>query len=179
MIIGIDASTVATGFAAGGPKDGSPRGGVWKLSGCDELGGKFDHTILNLGRSMMETARVMRPIAFYIEAPFTTIDREHSRQTAAALAQLTGGMRLAAALVQARVELCAVFNVRKTFGLDPYLGGREAKAIVMAKLDAWGWTYADDNEADAKLTWAYGMKCEYPGWAPNAPLLFDDVRVQA
>lgn len=179
MIFAIDGSTVKTGFAHGGPSDPSPRGGVWKLPGASELGGVFDHTLANVGRSIMEHCRLLRPRAVYIEAPMEKVDREHSAATAAALIQLAGGMRMAVALVQCRVELCATFNVRKTFGVDPYLRDRAAKLAVMAKLTEWGWTYSDDNEADAKLTWAYGTQREYPGWAPNAPLLFDDVRVQA
>lgn len=178
MLIGLDASTVATGFATGGPQDAAPRGGVWKLPGADELGGKFDITLARAGQSIMELSRMLRPRAVYIEAPLDLIDRRHSAATAAALMQLAGGMRMAIALVQARVELCAIHNVRKAFGVDPYLPGDLAKKAVMARCDALGWTYADDNEADAKATWAYGMGQEYPGWKPNQPLLFEG-RAQA
>ena len=101
------------------------------------------------------------------------VDREHSAAAAAALIQLAGGMRMAASLVHCRVELRATFNVRKAFGVDPFLRDAAAKAAVMAKLDEWGWSYKDDNEADAKLLWAFGMKEEYSGWRPNQPLLFD------
>lgn len=173
MIIGIDASTVATGFAHGGEQDAFPRGGVWDLPGCDEVGGKFDVTLARVGQSIMELSRLLRPRAVYIEAPLDVIDRKHSAATAAALMQLAGGMRMAIALVQARVELCAIHNVRKAFGVDPYLPSELAKKAVMARCDALGWSYKDHNEADAKATWHYGMKQEYPGWSPTQPQLFE------
>ena len=98
----------------------------------------------------MELSKLLRPRAVYIEAPLDVIDRRHSAATAAALMQLAGALRMAIALVQVRVELCAVHNVRKDFGIDPYLTTDLAKKAVMARCDALGWTYADDNEADAK-----------------------------
>lgn len=176
MIFGIDASTVATGFAHGGPLDTLPRGGVWKLPGCDEEGGKFDVTLKRVGQSLMEMAKLLKPRAIYIEAPLDLIDRRHSAASAAALMQMAGALRMAIALVDARVELCAIHNVRKTFGVNPYLPSEQAKDAVMARCSDLGWTYQDDNEADAKATWHYGMKREYPGWVPNQPLLFTNER---
>lgn len=176
MIIGIDGSTVASGFAFGGPQDCGPRGGTWKLPGADEQ--VFDRTITMLGNSIMQLARMVKPTAIYIEAPFAKIDREHSEHAAVALMQLAGGMRLAAGLVQCRVELIAVYNVRKYFIGTGYLSRDEAKPRVMEKCKALGWTYSDDNESDAKAVWAYGMSIEHPGWRPNAPQLFDEGRVQ-
>lgn len=177
MLIGIDASTVATGFATGGPKDAGPRGGVWKLPGADEVGGKFDVTLARVGQSIMELSRLLRPRAVYIEAPLDLIDRKHSAASAAALMQLAGGLRMAIALVQVRVELCAVHNVRKAFGVDPFLPSDEAKKAVMARCDQLGWTYGGHDEADAKACWHYGMTKEYPGWKANAPLLFDQGKI--
>lgn len=175
-VIGVDASTVATGFAAGGPLDAVPRGGVWRLPGCDELGGQFDMTLKRTGQSIMELSKMLRPRAAYVEAPLDLIDRKHAAATAAALMQLAGAVRMAFALVHVRVVLCATHNVRKGFGVDPYLPTEKAKAAVQAQCDRLGWTYADDNEADAKATWHYGMRQEYPSWRPNAPQLFDAAR---
>lgn len=179
MITGVDASTVATGYAFGGPQDAGPRGGVWKLPGADELGGKFDMTLMKTGQSVMELSRLLRPRAAYIEAPLDLIDRKHSAATAAALMQLAGALRMSFALVKVRVVLCAVHNVRKAFGVNPYLPSEEAKAAVQARCDDLGWTYDDHNVADAKATWAYGMMQEYPGWKPNQPLLFETGSAQA
>jgi hypothetical protein len=178
VIFGIDASTVATGYAHGGPQDAVPRGGVWKLPGCDELGGKFDVTLKRVGQSLMENAKLLKPRAIYIEAPLDLIDRRHSAATAAALMQMAGALRMAIALVDARVELCAIHNVRKTFGVNPFLLSEQAKKAVMARCDELGWSYQDDNEADAKATWHYGMKQEYPGWVPNQRQLFNSSTIQ-
>lgn len=149
------------------------------MPGCDELGGKFDITLKRVGQSVMELSKLLKPRAIYIEAPLDLIDRRHSAATAAALMQLAGALRMAIALVEARVELCAIHNVRKAFGVDPYLPSDKAKAAVMARCDAFGWTYADDNEADAKACWHYAMVREYPGWKPNQPQLFDQARARA
>lgn len=172
MIIGIDGSTKATGYAFGGDQDALPRGGVWTTPGCDEMGGKFDITLGNLGRSIMEVSKLLRPRAIYIEGPMDEIDREHSRATWAALMQLTGGMRTAAALVQCRVELVSVYNVRKFFIGTGRLPGEIAKKKVQERCTELGWEFKDHNHADALATWAFGMSREYPGWAPNQRLLF-------
>lgn len=177
VIFGMDTSTVATGFGHGGPSDGGPRGGVWEFPGSDELGGKFDMTLMKTGQSIMEMSKVLHPRAAYVEAPLDLIDRRHSAASAAALMQLAGAVRMAFALVHVRVVLCAVHNVRKAFGVNPYLPSDEAKAAVQAKCDALGWTYKDHNEADAKATWHYGMLQEYPGWKANQPLLFQQGQV--
>lgn len=176
MIFGIDASTTITGYCFGDQTQPGPRGGVWTFPGADELGGKFDMTLMKTGQSVMELSRLLRPRAAYIEAPLDLIDRKHSAATAAALMQLAGALRMSFALVKVRVVLCAVHNVRKAFGVNPYLPSDEAKAAVQARCDVLGWTYADHNEADAKATWAYGMIQEYPGWKPNQPQLFEAER---
>jgi hypothetical protein len=177
VILAIDASTTATGYAHGGAQDALPRGGVWKLPGADEL--VLGRTITMLGQSIMETARCVKPTVIYVEAPFAKIDREHSEQTAIALMQLAGGMRLVAGLLACRIELVAVYNVRKYFIGEGFLSREQAKARVMDRCNDLGWSYQDDNESDAKAVWAYGMSREVPGWRPNAPQLFDEGRKQA
>lgn len=177
MILAIDASTVATGYAFGGASDPLPRGGVWRLPGADEQ--VLGRTITMLGQSIMEHARMLKPAAIYVEAPFAKIDREHSEQTAVALMQLAGGMRLAAGLLACRIELVAVYNVRKYFIGEGFLSREPAKARVMDRCRDLGWSFQDDNQADANALWAYGMAREVQGWKPNAPQLFDEGRKQA
>jgi Holliday junction resolvasome RuvABC endonuclease subunit len=171
MILGVDASAVATGYAFGGPQDAMPRGGVWKTPGCDEH--LFDRTLGMLASSVIAQSQVIKPKAIYLEAPFAKIDREHSEATAIALMQITGAVRAAANMARIKIHLCSVFNVRKFFIGTGFLSRDEAKPRVMAKCKALGWSFADDNEADAKATWAYGMWRENPHWLPNQPLLFD------
>ncbi|WP_298800021.1 hypothetical protein [uncultured Devosia sp.] len=170
MILAYDASTVAMGFAHGGPVDPAPRGGVWKLAGCDEH--LFDHTLGSVGRSLVQQVQFLRPRAVYLEAPMSKVDRNHSEASAAALAQMTGGIRMQLGMLHIRVVMCSVFNVRKAFGVNPYLPRKEAKEAVQSLCDNLGWSYANDDESDAKAVWAYGMAREYPGWKPNQPQLF-------
>jgi hypothetical protein len=132
-----------------------------------------------LGTSIMQLARLVKPTVIYVEAPFAKIDRHHSEQTAIALMQLAGGMRLAAGILQCRIELCAVYNVRKFFIGEGFLSREPAKARVMDRCRELGWSFKDDNQADANALWAYAMAREVQGWRPNAPQLFDEARKQA
>lgn len=171
MLIGIDGSTRATGFAFGGPEDGSPRGGCWTLPGSDE--GVFDLTLARVTESLGDLCRMVRAQHVMIEAPLLLVDETHSAHTAMALIQLTGAIRAVAKRCGAKVSLVAVSTVRKHFIGTGSLKRAEAKRAVMDRCRLLGWEHGgDDNRADAMAVWAYGMALKYPSWAPKATPLF-------
>jgi len=172
VLIGIDGSTTKTGFSFGGPNDGSPRGGVWKLPGADEL--VFDRTLASVGDSMSMLIRMIRATHVVIEAPLLLNDSQHAAHTAMALIQLTGAMRAAATRAGCRVSLVAVSTVRKHFIGHGRLPGAQAKRAVQDRCRQLGWAFEDDNDADAKAVWAWGMAKYYPEWAPRGTPLFAD-----
>lgn len=170
MLLAIDGSTVRTGFAIGGPGDVRPRGGVWKLPGCDEL--VFDTTLATVAECVMLTAQACKAEWCCIEAPLDIIDRYHSAVTAMALMQLTGAIRAGAKRAGCKIDLVSVRQARRHFIGTGYLDGDTAKTLVMKRCRELGWTYQDDNQADANAVWAFGMSRHYPKHAPETTALF-------
>lgn len=173
MLIGIDGSTTATGFAFGGVHDGAPRGGVWKLPGADEM--VFDRTLASAGESLSHLIRLVKAERVCIEAPLLLNDSVHAAHTAMALIQLTGAFRAAAHRAGCKVTLVSVSTCRKHFIGHGRLPGKEAKRAVQRRCDQLGWTYQDDNHADSLAVWSYGMSLHYPKWAPRSTPLFADL----
>lgn len=170
MLIGIDASTTATGYAFGGMSDAAQRGGCWKLPGADEQ--VFDKTLARATESVSDLCKMLRAKHVVIEAPLLLVDNR-SAHTAMALIQLTGAIRAAARRAGARVTLCAASTVRKHFIGKGNLKSDEAKAAVMARCAELGWPFENDNNrADANAVWAYGMGLHYPAWSVNNSPLF-------
>lgn len=165
MLIAVDPNSKATGFSFGGPGDGAPRGGVWTLPGADEH--VFDRTLRLAGDSLTELARMVKAKHVVIEAPLLLIDRYHSTDAAAALIQMTGALRGAADRAGCRVTLIAVSTVRKAFIGNGRLPGAEAKAAVQRQCRLLGWSYADDNVADAHAIWMWAMSNFHPTWSPS------------
>ena len=169
-MIALDASTVATGFAFGGPGDGVPRGGVWKLPGADEL--VFDRTLSIVAESLSALAKMLKADHVAIEAPLLMVGPNHRAQTAMVLIQLTGALRAAAHRAGCRVHLISVQSARAHFIGHGRLPRDEAKAAVQARCKALGWPFADDNQADACAVWSLAMARIYPKWAPQTGPLF-------
>lgn len=166
MLIGIDGSTVRTGFAFGGIENGSPKGGVWRMPGADEI--VFDKTLGGIYESVSILARNVGAEHVCVEAPLLLSDKDHAAHTAMSLIQLTGAIRAAASRAGCKVHLVAVSTVRKHFIGVGNLPGKEAKRRVQERCRQLGWSFEDDNQADANAVWAYGMARFYPKWAPNA-----------
>lgn len=178
MLIAIDASTTATGYAFGGPDDGSPKGGVWKLPGAEEH--VFDTTLARAADSVSDLCRMLKAHHVVIEAPLMIVGNQNSAHTAMALMQLTGAVRAAAKRAGADVHLVGVSTVRKHFVGKGNLKKSEAKGIVMERCLLLGWDIgSDNNRADAAAVWAWGMSRYYPRWAPCGTPLFSAGRQMA
>jgi Holliday junction resolvasome RuvABC endonuclease subunit len=112
LLIALDASTTATGFSFGGPKNGSPRGGVWRLPGAAvEV---FDLTLCRAGESLKQLCQMIGATDVAIEAPLFLGEGSNSH-TIAALMQLTGALRCVAKMAGCDVRLYGSSTVRKTF----------------------------------------------------------------
>lgn len=170
MLIGIDGSTTATGFAFGGVNDGAPKGGTWKLPGASEE--VFDLTLARVSDSVASLARLIRAERICIEAPLLLADAEHSAHTAMALIQLTGAIRSAAKRAGCEVTLTAVSTVRKHFINHGRLPRVEAKLAVQARCKLLGWSFVDGDHADANAVWCWGMSHFYKSWSPQGTPLF-------
>ena len=170
MLIGIDASTTATGFAFGGPNDGKPKGGVWKGMGANEL--VFDQTLASMSESLSLLARAVKAQRVCIEAPLLINDHAGAAHTTMALIQLTGALRAAAKRAGCLVTLVAVSTVRKHFIGVGNMPSAKAKDAVQKRCDQLGWTYQGHDHADANAVWCWGMSSFFPKWSPNGTPLF-------
>lgn len=170
MILAIDASTTKTGFAFGGPHDGAPKGGVWKLPGAEDH--TFPLTCARLGRSITELCRMLKIEHVAVEKPIVAMGANNAAHTMVALMKLTGGIITVAAMTGASVSEPAISTVRKHFIGQGNLRSQDAKRAVMERCRLLGWPYQDDNQADANAVWAFAMAQRYPSWAPQSTPLF-------
>lgn len=175
-LLGLDASTIALGFALGGPKDGAPKSGVTKLPGADEM--VFDRTLTLAYETVAGLCKMIKAEHVYIEAPIAVMGSMNAVHTMVALLELTGALRVAATRSGASVSLPAISTIRKFFVGNGRLPKSEAKPIIMERCRVLGWDHGGDhNRADAMACWALGMSLRYPTWAPKATPLFGQGRV--
>lgn len=171
MLLAIDASSTATGYAFGGPKNGAPRGGVWKLPGADEH--VLDMTLGRASESIIQLCGLIKAEHVAIETPLMVMGNNASAHTLMALMQLTGAIRAAAHRAGCSVQMCAISSVRKHFIGRGNMKSAEAKAAVQDRCRLLNWDYGDSNDrSDANAVWAYAMSRRYPEWAPKATPLF-------
>lgn len=171
MLIGLDASTTAIGYAFGGPKNGAPRSGVWPLPGADEH--SLDRSIKRGVQSLWELGRMLKIEHVFIEAPFNNVGDGGSAHAAMVLTQMAGALRGVALLMGATVDLKAVSTVRKHFIGQGNLKASVAKPLVFERCRVLGWDCGDSyDRSDACAVWALGMSLKYPTWAPNSAPLF-------
>lgn len=169
MLLAIDASTTASGYAFGGKTDGAPRGGTWILPGASD--DVLDITLGRIGESVSELCRMIRCEHVAIEAPLF-LGEGSNAHTIGALMQLTGAIRCVAKRAGCTINLYGSSTVRKTFIGKGNLKSKEAKQQVMDRCRLLGWAFQDDNQADANAVWCHAMSLRYPTWAPLQTPLF-------
>lgn len=165
MLLALDIAT-RTGWALGGPSDGSPRTGTWKLPGLDDM--QLDRSLQVLDDSITGLCKIARVEIVAIEAPLMMQNR--SAHTALGLISCAAVARCAAQRHGARIVMAQVQTVRRHF-----VGhGRpdDPKRAVMDRCKLLGWTVADDNAADAAALWSFAMSANYRHWAPKSTPLF-------
>lgn len=170
-MLGLDLSTVRTGWALGDAASITPRLGVWKLPGASE--DVIDHTLGGCFESIATLCKVAKVRDVVIEAPIIVFDR--SAHTAQALIQLTGAARAAAHLAGARVRLVAVQTVRRHFIGHGGMKSKDAKQAVLDRCRQLGWAVELHDAADAGAVWHYGMCTLNPTWAARSTPMFASV----
>ena len=170
MLLALDCSTVATGFSFGGPKDGSPKGGVWRLPGAEDH--VFPMTCGRLARSIMDLCKMLKVEHVAIEKPIIAMGAKNAAHTMRALLELTGAAKAAANMAGASVSEPAIGSIRKSFIGVGNLNSAAAKAAVQARCKQLGWAFQDGNHADSNALWCHAMSLRYPAWAPLQTPLF-------
>lgn len=171
MLLALDLSSVATGFAFGDESCGAPKTGVWRLPGAaDDV---FDRTLSVLGESIVSLCRVIKAKWVAIEAPIIAYGSEKNRSahTAATMLLLTGVARGAAYTATKRnASLVASSTVRKHFVGQGFPDN--PKQAVLARCRLLGWQVEQHDAADAAALFAYEMSVHEPKWAPRSTPLF-------
>lgn len=158
--LGLDLSTVRTGFAFGGAGDVSPRVGVWRMPGAKPE--VIDRMLSGLGESIANLFKMVRFTDVAIEAPIQPSEGSNNH-TIVALAQAAGVARATAHRCGARVHMVASSTVRKHFIGHGRVPSAEAKEAVVARCRALGWAVDNHDAADAAATWSWLMATRYPG----------------
>lgn len=166
MLLALDINSNRTGYMFGGPKDGQPRGGVWRLSGGEDL----PRACGGLYNAISALAGLIHPNIVAIEAPLQMSER--SAHTALVLISLFGAASAAGNNARARVIPAHIGTWRKHFIGRGNLPGAEAKAQTLARCHLLGWKAENDDEGDACGVWSWGMATHYPQWAPKSTPLF-------
>jgi hypothetical protein len=169
VLLALDLSSVATGFAFGDASYAAPKTGVWKLPGAAE--DVFDRTLSVLGESIIALCRVIRAKRVIVEAMIPQMHQGSSAHTQAALAQLTGvACGAGYTATKQAVGRHAVSTVRKHFCGVGF--PEKPKYAVMEACRVLGWQVAEHNAGDAAALWSYGMSLLHPKWAPRSTPLF-------
>ena len=169
MLIGIDGSSVRTGFAVGGEQSERPRTGVWELPGAADH--VFDRTLGVAAQSLAALIRLTGAKAVCVESPIM-VSSGSNAHSIAALLQLYGAFRSVIHQCGARFIPAHSATVRKFFVGNGALKSAEAKDAVMRRCEQLGWDFSGHDAADAAATWAYGMSIVYPAWSPLSTPLF-------
>jgi hypothetical protein len=171
VLLALDLSSVATGFAFGDGSYTAPKVGVWRLPGAaDDV---FDRTLSVLGESILQLCRVIKATRVAIEAPIIAYGSQKNRSahTAATMLLLTGVARGAAYTATKRnAALVASSTVRKHFVGHGFPDN--PKKAVMDRCRLLGWQIDSHDAADAAALFAYDMAVHEPKWAPRSTPLF-------
>jgi Holliday junction resolvasome RuvABC endonuclease subunit len=168
-VLAMDVATVA-GWAGDGP-NGKPVGGtIIARSEADDVETAYVeyrdqlHGLITLNRPDMLIFE--SPMPFAGGSKFANI-----MATAQTVRKLMGLVAITGELAKRMgldVAEESVSTVRKHFCGD----GRAKKPDVQRRCDLLGWSYKDNNHADALALWAYAKAMSDPTWAPNSTPLF-------
>lgn len=168
MLLSCDVNSNRTGYMFGGPSDGAPRGGVWKMPGGDDL----PRACAALYNSISELSKLIHPKIVVIEAPLQMGHR--SARTALVLISLYGAACAAGNNAGARVIPANVATWRKHFVNQGFPDN--AKDAVAERCRILGWSVDNHDEADAAGIWSWGMATNFPKWSPKSTPLFSEGR---
>lgn len=171
MLIGIDGSTVRTGFAVGGAHHEKPRTGVWTLPGAADH--VFDRTLGTVATSLAALIRITKATHVVVESPIM-VSTGSNAHSIASLMQLYGAIRATVHQTDARFLPVHSATVRKFFIGRGNLKSAEAEQQIEGRCVELGWECEDHNARDAAATWAWGMSQIHPEWSNRLTPLFRD-----
>lgn len=169
MIVALDLATTM-GFAMGEP-GGRPTSGTVRL--CP-TGGDDGEAGLGLMRWMQDVIAAAAPSSFIVEAPLVP-QHGQGRTNISTVRRLIGLVFLAEAVAKAKgitIREATVSDVRTHFLGKGRIPKGEGKRLVMRQCDVLGWTYRDNNAADALALWSFGCAVVAPKTALAVTPLF-------
>lgn len=168
VILSVDINSVRSGYAFGGPKDGTPRAGCWSLPG----GGDLPRACANLYSSITSLSGLIHPDIIVIEAPLLMGGHLDGARPAVVLISLYGAACAAAGNVDARVIDAKIQTWRKFFIGHGNLPGAVAKERALDRCQQLRWPALNHDQAEACGIWAWAMATNFPKWAPRSTPLF-------
>lgn len=171
MIVTLDLNSHRCGIAAGGPADKAPRVLSWNLFGKEDED-TLARSLAALYSSISDLCKLLHPKFVYYEAPFNPQDARGKTNAQA----IRSGLSLAAIAMAAGRNAGAITKPistqtwRKTF--CGHGRPEDPKAATVARCKMFGWSVANDDEADAAGMWMHAMLIHYPQWVPNSVPLF-------
>lgn len=168
MLLALDINSNRTGFAFGGPSDGAPRAGCWRVPGAEDL----PRACGALSNSIKELAALIKPKFVVIEAPLQIQGGGSNARVALVLISLYGAAIGASHTAGAFTIDGHVGTWRKHFIGVGNLKSDEAKRATIERCRLLGWPAQNHDEADACGLWSWGMATNYRQWAPQSTPLF-------
>lgn len=162
-ILALDLSS-KTGWAAPGPDRSKPVGGVLKIPFDENDNGE---AFADLRDGIARLINLNSPTHVAIEAPVPVTSHgriENLVDKASTVRFLLGTVAIAEEIAwRAGIE-CVEGRVNE---VRPFFCGRgeHSKGAVQARCQQLGWSFQDDNEADAKALWAYATAMLDPTWS--------------
>lgn len=166
MLLALDTAT-NTGFAWGGPQDGSPQAGHWILpGGSDPI--KFNRSLVQLGEGVTMLVRQHAIERVAIEAALLIMNNEFAAKTLDFLHSLVAVARKDATRAGAAVEIISPRTWRAEILGNGNMPRAQAKAAAKAHCKMLGWAFETEDEAEAQVIWHCAMARNYPQWSPRS-----------
>lgn len=162
MLLALDIS-LTTGWAFGGPTDPAPTGGVWRFQ---EGKHNFPRALVSMRQSVLRVLCNPGITHMVVEAPMLKIDRWHSAYSLYMLVSL-GAVAREVAQERGVPLTDPASNVwRKAVHGHGNLSTDDAKRAAETRCKQLGWSFVDDNEAEAKCIWYHTATQLWPKWPP-------------
>lgn len=152
MLLALDIS-LTTGAAWGDSQAVRPRTAVLELPKGQA---NFNRALVGLREWVQMTCRFEKVEYCLVEAALRVVDREHSDYSAFLLTSLSAVAREAATRSGAHCEPVDCDTWRRHFIGTARLSGPDSKRAAMKRCDMLGYTYQDNNAAEACGVWDFG-----------------------
>jgi Holliday junction resolvasome RuvABC endonuclease subunit len=153
MVLALDLSS-RVGWAAGRVCEDRPRSGVWVLPGPSDLG----RTYAAFENELLDAITVHQPALLVLEAAIPGGHLQTNHNVAQQQIGLAAMAEAACYRREVRLVKTAASTMRKeVIGTGRFPSG-QAKKIIMGWLRERGFSFVDDNSADATVAWLWAKK---------------------